>query len=144
LLKSFSKKARLIQMEAAIDAANRCQTARAYAHWALPGTTALSGTALPSPAEDPAESNDDFEQRAARFAQVQTRPEQGLFRDAVFRACLGQRVVGGCTVPEALESTHLLGREWREGHNSATDGILLRRDLHNLYDRGLLRISDAG
>jgi hypothetical protein len=117
---------------------------RCYAHWAPTGMTASSGTALPSPAEDPAKFNDDFEQRAARFAQVQTRPEQGQFRDAVFRACGGQCVVSGCAVPEALEAAHLLGRDWREGHNSATDGILLRRDLHNLYDRGLLRISDAG
>lgn len=116
---------------------------RCYAHWA-PAGPAASLRPSPSPAEDPAKSNDDFEQRAARFAQVQTRPEQGLFREAVFRACSGQCVVSGCAVPEALEAAHLLGRDWREGHNSATDGILLRRDLHNLYDRGLLRISDAG
>jgi len=47
-------------------------------------------------------------------------------------------------LPEALEAAHLLGRDWRLGHNRASDGLLLRRDLHTLYDRGLLRITDEG
>lgn len=87
---------------------------------------------------------DDFQQRAARFAQVQIRSEQSAFRDAVFRAYDGRCAVSGCNVPEALEAAHLAGRDWRKGHNRVTDGILLRRDLHTLYDRGLLQISDAG
>lgn len=52
--------------------------------------------------------------------------------------------MSGCTVPEALEAAHFLGRDWCLGHNTATDGILLRRDLHSLYEHGLLRISNAG
>jgi hypothetical protein len=62
----------------------------------------------------------------------------------VFRAFGGRCAISGCTVPEALEAAHLVGRDWRQGHNRASDGILLRRDLHTLYDYGLLRISDAG
>lgn len=46
--------------------------------------------------------------------------------------------------PEALEAAHVLGRDWHAGHNQASDGLLLRRDLHTLYDRGLLRITDVG
>jgi hypothetical protein len=53
-------------------------------------------------------------------------------------------VVSGCEVPEALEAAHLVGRDWRAGHNRATDGVLLRRDLHALYDRGLLVIREDG
>lgn len=117
---------------------------RCYAHWRQEGTAASPGPASSAPAEEPIKTSDDFEQRAARFRQVQTRPDQGLFRDEVFRACGGQCVVSGCAVPEALEAAHLFGRNWREGHNTGTDGILLRRDLHSLYDRGLLRVSDTG
>ena len=117
---------------------------RCYAHWAPTVADASPAVAAPLPSSLLGKPNDEFEQRAARFTQVQTRPEQGAFRDAVFRACGGQCVVSGCTVPEALEAAHLLGRDWRRGHNRAADGILLRRDLHNLYDRGLLRISDTG
>lgn len=87
---------------------------------------------------------DDLEQRAARFSQVEVRTQQAAFRLAVFRACDGRCVVSGCSVPEALEAAHLLGRNWRQGNNSASDGILLRRDLHTLYDRGLLRITETG
>lgn len=43
-----------------------------------------------------------------------------------------------------MEAAHLEGRNWREGHNDAKDGILLRRDVHALYDKGLIAISKAG
>lgn len=86
----------------------------------------------------------DLKAREARFASVQVRPEQAAFRIAIFRACLGRCVVSGCDVPEAVEAAHLKGRNWREGHNSPDDGILLRRDLHALYDRGLLEILKDG
>ena len=80
----------------------------------------------------------------ARFARVQVRPQQVAFRLAVFRACGGRCVVSGCDVPEALEAAHLRDRDWRAGHNAAADGILLRRDLHALYDSGLLHIEPDG
>lgn len=117
---------------------------RCHTLWAPKGERTPPVPGQAAPAEGPTKPTDDLEQRAARFAEVQTRQYQGTFRDAVFRACGGLCIVSGCAVPEALEAAHLLGRDWRQGHNSAADGILLRRDLHNLYDRGLLRISDAG
>lgn len=85
-----------------------------------------------------------FEQHVKRFAQVEIRTQQGRFREAVFRACEGRCVVSNCDVPEALEAAHLRGRHWKQEHNSADDGILLRRDLHALYDNELLRINDQG
>jgi hypothetical protein len=101
--------------------------------------------ATPQPEPEPADlAPSDLENRAARFAQVEVRTEQANFRLAVFRACNGRCVVSGCDVPEALEAAHLNGRDWRAGHNSAEDGILLRRDLHTLYDRGLLQIDKDG
>lgn len=103
-----------------------------------------AGPAPVPPTSKAAEQLDDLEQRAARFAQVEIRSQQSAFRLAVFRACQGRCVISGCAVPEALEAAHLLGRDWRQGHNDAGDGILLRRDLHTLYDRGLLRITEAG
>jgi hypothetical protein len=117
---------------------------RCYVHWAL--TIAGKPREPESAADDVASTVqvDDFQQRAARFAQVQIRPHQGAFRDGVFRAFNGRCAISGCAIPEALEAAHLVGRDWRQGHNRVTDGILLRRDLHTLYDRGLLCISDAG
>lgn len=118
---------------------------RCYLQWgtaAMLPLAASSGEVSQDQKPDPQSSS--FEERVARFAQVEVRPQQQAFRDAVFRACGGRCVVSGCDVPEALEAAHLIGRDWRKGENSAEDGILLRRDLHTLYDRGLLTIQESG
>jgi hypothetical protein len=72
------------------------------------------------------------------------RTEQAAFRSTVFAACGGCCVVSGTAVPQALEAAHLQGRSWHGGHNAASDGVLLRRDLHALYDSSLLSIEDDG
>jgi hypothetical protein len=112
---------------------------RCYECWASAGSASE-----PTPAPAPTAPVDEFENRVNRFAQVEVRTQQGAFRVAVFRACGGKCVVSGCSVPEAVEAAHLVGRDWRQGHNSVSDGILLRRDLHSLYDRGLLQIGEDG
>lgn len=105
---------------------------RCYAHWSVDH----QGSA-------PATEN-SIEELARRFAEVEVRPYQPKFRDAVFRACEGRCVVSGCDIPEALDAAHLTGRSWKLGHNDASDGVLLRRDLHGLYDRGLLVLTENG
>lgn len=119
---------------------------RCYAYWGARQEQQVSAKLSKSPAESEKDSllPNDLKQRAARFAQVEVRPQQAEFRLAVFESCRGRCLISGCTVPEALEAAHLLGRDWRLGHNRASDGLLLRRDLHTLYDRGLLRITDEG
>ncbi|WP_244127334.1 HNH endonuclease [Burkholderia gladioli] len=83
------------------------------------------------------------DERVTRYMSVEVRQEQPAFRKAVFEAYGRRCAVSGCDIPEVLEAAHLRGRDWRAGHNAATDGILLRRDLHALYDRGLLELSDG-
>lgn len=117
---------------------------RCYAHWGSGPEEPVAPSPASSDKAAHEPSPDDLEQRAARFAQVEVRTQQATFRLAVFRACAGRCVITGCAVPEALEAAHLHGRNWREGHNAASDGILLRRDLHALYDSGLLGISSEG
>lgn len=119
---------------------DQAERRRLYAYWALPKGDSLDSTE-PAPAP-PAADPDSLEERAKRFAQVEVRTQQGAFRKAVFLACGGRCVVSGCSIPEALEAAHLEGRSWRDGHNSASDGILLRRDLHALYDTGLLSFAE--
>ncbi|NSX16068.1 HNH endonuclease [Cupriavidus taiwanensis] len=82
--------------------------------------------------------------RAAQFASVEIRPDQAAFRRRVFLACEGKCVVSGCAVVSALDAAHLRGRDWRKGHNAAVDGVLLRKDLHALYDSRLLWFSVDG
>ncbi|MDI9695313.1 HNH endonuclease signature motif containing protein [Burkholderia cenocepacia] len=83
------------------------------------------------------------DERVARYMSVEVRQEQAAFRKAVFEAYDRRCAVSGCDIPEVLEAAHLRGRNWRAGHNAATDGILLRRDLHTLYDRQLLELYDG-
>lgn len=82
--------------------------------------------------------------RAARFARVKVRPGQARFRRAVFLACNGRCVLTGCNLDKALDAAHKRGRSWQRGHNGSRDGILLRKDLHALYDAGHLKIDKGG
>ncbi|WP_155641278.1 HNH endonuclease signature motif containing protein [Burkholderia cepacia] len=85
-----------------------------------------------------------LEVKAARFVSVESRPDQAAFRRRVYLAYKGACVISGCTVVKALDAAHKHGRNWKLGHNSASDGYLLRKDLHALYDNHLLWISDDG
>ena len=88
--------------------------------------------------------SESIEVKAARFVSVEVRPDQAAFRRRVFLAQGGRCVVSGCDVPKALDAAHKRGRDWRSGHNGASDGFVLRKDLHALYDCGLLDIDEQG
>jgi len=94
--------------------------------------------------DHPSISAETLDSRLARFCSVEVRPEQALFRRRLFIAYGGRCAISGCSVVQALDAAHLQGRDWREGHNAAVDGILLRKDLHALYDAKLLTISEEG
>lgn len=112
---------------------------RCYQFWKQAPTPVHIKPVLPE-----SHASDPMVERERRFTQTEVRAQQSAFRQKVFRACNGCCVVSECDVPEALEAAHLLGRDWRLGHNEASDGILLRRDLHAMYDAGLLIISETG
>jgi hypothetical protein len=82
--------------------------------------------------------------QAERFAKVAVRPKQRAFRRAVYLAYNGRCAISGCDVEDVLDAAHRRGRNWKVGHNAAADGLLLRKDLHALYDAGLLTISENG
>jgi len=118
------------------------ERAECYRHWDSHKnkTEARSDNKELAPDVEPA----PLEVRARQFSLVEGRPEQTDFRRAVFIACGGRCVISGCDISAALDAAHLKGHDWRLGENTADDGVLLRRDLHGLYDAGLLRFSDDG
>ncbi|MBL6082279.1 HNH endonuclease [Belnapia sp. T18] len=70
---------------------------------------------------------------------IKTRRGQKGFRDALLKAYSGRCAITGCSVLDVLEASHItpyLGPET----NHVTNGILLRADLHTLYDCGLFAI----
>lgn len=107
------------------------ERARLYEYW---GDTSAPKVIEPASA--------DVLAKALRFASVAARPEQAAFRRKVFVAYGGKCAITGCSVVTALDAAHLRGRDWRLGHNDAEDGILLRKDVHALYDAGLLDLDE--
>jgi hypothetical protein len=105
-----------------------------YAYW-----SAEEATQAPQQ-----ETTDSLKARAAKFASVEVRPDQAAFRRLVYEKFDGVCALSGCEVRQALDAAHYKGRDWRKGHNGAEDGFLVRKDLHALYDAGLLRITADG
>ncbi len=67
-------------------------------------------------------------------ATVKPRPMQGAFRDALFDLYAGRCVVTGCAVPEALEAAHIMPHTGDPVWDQPDNGLLLRRDLHTMFD----------
>ena len=74
-----------------------------------------------------------------RTAEVEQRDGQPEFRAALLRAYSNTCAVTGCTVNEVLQAAHIRPVT-NSGSHSLKNGLLLRADVHNLFDRGLLTI----
>jgi HNH endonuclease len=72
-------------------------------------------------------------------ATVRIRKGQGLFRSALLERFGEVCAFTGPAPPEALEACHLYSYA-NVGEHHSTGGLLLRRDIHRLFDRGLLTI----
>ncbi|MFY1664555.1 HNH endonuclease [Pseudomonas sp. Pseu.R1] len=73
------------------------------------------------------------------IASVVRRKGQGKFRAALLKAYKGRCAVTGCTIEALLEAAHIvpyLGDET----NVVSNGLLLRADIHTLFDLRLLWI----
>jgi len=75
--------------------------------------------------------------RETILASIVTRRGQPRFRKQLFAAYQSRCAVTGCDCPEALEAAHI--RRYHGDHtNHVTNGILLRSDLHTLFDLHLI------
>ena len=74
-----------------------------------------------------------------RYALRRERIGQQRFRTQLFEAYTGRCAVSGCNVDEVLEAAHI---ENYSGPKSrvVSSGILLRRDLHSLFDAHLISV----
>jgi hypothetical protein len=82
--------------------------------------------------------NEIFRQR--RLLELATRPNQQAFREQIRSNYGGRCAVTGCTTPAAFEAAHISTCKGRDD-NSPTNGILLRSDIHALFDRLLITLS---
>ncbi|QOY63692.1 HNH endonuclease [Lysobacter sp. H21R4] len=81
--------------------------------------------------------SDDHRERDLRTTYH--RPHQPAFREALIRAYGPQCCITGSSVVEALEAAHISAYRG-ERSNHLQNGLLLRADLHNLFDRFMFSV----
>jgi hypothetical protein len=77
---------------------------------------------------------DEIQQRAIKIRRGQAKFREGLLA-AYHRTC----AVTGCKVVDLLEAAHIRPHA-EEPNYSITNGLLLRADIHTLFDIGLLAV----
>lgn len=91
---------------------------------------------------DEDEDLSDEDARRRRLAAVVQRQGQVDFRRRLLAAYNHQCAITSCDVPEALEAAHIRPYNGVQT-NKVTNGLLLRADLHTLFDLHLVGV-DAG
>ena len=80
--------------------------------------------------------------RARLWQQICLRRGQAKFRDALLQRYGGICVVTGCVLSCVLEAAHI--DPYRcEAHNHPENGLLLRADVHTLFDLDMLGVNPA-
>jgi putative restriction endonuclease len=92
-----------------------------------------SGTFSPSDVTDA---------RQKTMVAIVQRRGQRAFREALMRAYGGRCAITGCTIGEILEAAHIYPYRG-DATNHVANGLLLRSDLHTLFDCGLIAIDEA-
>lgn len=77
--------------------------------------------------------------RTRLLQEVVQRRGQAQFRRALLNAYAGRCAVTGCDAVDALEAAHLIGYKGPSTQH-VSNGLLLRADIHTLFDLGLLSI----
>ncbi len=73
------------------------------------------------------------------LGSITQRRGQSKFRDALVVACDGRCAITGCGVLDVLEASHIYPYRGPET-NAMSNGLLLRADLHTLFDCGLIAV----
>lgn len=83
---------------------------------------------------------DEADHRSFLTKKVNIRPNQDIFRSKLFEFYGTKCMLTGCDVARAIEASHICPYRG-EKDNHPENGILLRRDLHTLYDENLIGIN---
>lgn len=105
----------------------------------VPTAEFLADLSDPSEYEDVDLAGLEKDSRLQVFRQISARQGQGKFRDELLDLYSGRCAISGVNVPEALDAAHILPFKGQQS-NHAQNGLIIRSDLHNLLDSGLLAI----
>ncbi|WP_114240049.1 HNH endonuclease [Dyella sp. C9] len=89
------------------------------------------------------ESTSIVDGRKKVLAQVVRRQGQPKFRENLLIAYEGKCVVTECNIQPLLEAAHIIPFQG-PATNHVCNGLLLRADIHTLFDLGLLKIDRSG
>ena len=78
--------------------------------------------------------------RIKTLTEIYRRRGQGRFRETLLKAYDRKCAVTGCEIVELLEAAHIMPHRGTAS-DLVQNGLLLRADIHTLFDLGLLRIS---
>lgn len=93
----------------------------------------------PEPVPAPVLTLSKRPKREGSEVTVISRPDQTEFSAAVRRNCFDRCVITGARLRQRTEAAHLVEHK-TGGADHYTNGLLLRVDLHRLFDAGLLAI----
>jgi predicted restriction endonuclease len=75
--------------------------------------------------------------------EIKTRRGQPEFRQSLLFAFEGKCCITNCCVESVLEAAHIIPHS-EESNYSVLNGLLLRADIHTLYDLNLIGIDGNG
>lgn len=84
----------------------------------------------------------NVDRRSVRTQVSVVRPGQGNFRATMLGRYGGECCISGCRVDTLLEAAHIIPYRGDQS-DDATNGLLLRVDLHRLFDAHLITINPA-
>ncbi|HGX3708989.1 TPA: HNH endonuclease [Escherichia coli] len=119
---------------------------------ALTGQTSAPAPAAPVPVSAPVVQLPDAKpvvltvnvpkKREGNLTIVRSRPDQAAFAQAVKDNCYAQCVITGTRLMARCEAAHLVEHK-QGGADHYTNGLLLRADIHALFDASLCAIDPA-
>jgi len=77
------------------------------------------------------------------YVQIKLRRGQSKFRERLLKAYDNKCAISGCQIVEVLEAAHIVPHKHKVDY-SVANGILLRADLHTLFDLNLIKIDESG
>ena len=102
-------------------------------------TTMTWGAPLTDPEMDLLDTPIVSEESTAMLGLVRRREAQGVFRDSLLEAYSGKCCVTRYDAEQALQGAHILSYSGRSSQ-IAQNGLLLRADVHLLFDRHLIAV----
>jgi putative restriction endonuclease len=85
---------------------------------------------------------DEYHDKVRVLAEITRRRGQGVFRKKLLEAYRGRCCISGCLDQPVLDAAHIIPYS-QTVSNEVSNGLILRTDLHTLFDEDLLGIDPS-